>query len=113
VTIPRQRIRVARDRIFGVHATCRRTANCVGAILVDSDNLSCSSPDGICFSRYGRADLRIPAQTTEKVLVGVTRKGLRYLRRHRRDRDVTATVYLYDVQDGTRYSGRLTLLAPR
>ena len=115
VLVRSQKIRVARDRIFGVRATCLLRRPCVGAILVDSPN-PCCEPDNIAngVSRYGRADLRIPAHATRKVLVGITRRGFSYLKRHRRDPDAYTVVQLIQNKDDiVDVSPYLTMLAPR
>src|SRR3954454_11308823 len=65
VAIPKQTLRVARDRVIGVHATCRLNKRCVGAILVANVHFE-----------YGRANLRIPAHKTRKVLVPVSKQGV-------------------------------------
>jgi hypothetical protein len=85
VRIKRQKIRVDRDGIIGVRATCARDKKCVGAILVDGYNAS-----------YGRADLRVKAHKTRTVYVYVPRKGRRYLKRHGGDKHAFATVPLKD-----------------
>jgi hypothetical protein len=100
VAMPAQRIRVDRDGIIAVRATCKRDTTCVGAILVDSFHVS-----------YGRADLSIPAHATRRVPVGVTGAGLRYLRRHGKDRGF-ATVPLTDQNAPLSSSKTLTILAP-
>ena len=115
VLVRSQKIRVARDRIFGVRATCLLNHRCVGAILVDSPN-PCCEPDNIAHgvSRYGRANLRIPAHETRKVLVGITRRGFRYLKRHGRDPDAYTVVQLIQNKDDiVDVSDYLTMLAPR
>jgi hypothetical protein len=101
VRIRTQRIRVDRDGIIGVRATCARDKRCVGAILVDGYNTS-----------YGRADLNIRAHKTRTVHVYVPRKGRRYLRKHGRDKQVYATVPLKD-NVPVSISKRLTLLPHR
>ena len=105
VKVPTQTIRVARDRVFGVHATCRLNRKCIGAIIVNSF--------GPKFIEYGRADLRIPPHTSRKVLVPITRSGLRYLRRHGRDNKVFATVPLIYQHAPVSIHNRFTLLPPR
>jgi hypothetical protein len=100
VRIPRQRVRVADDWIFAVRATCRLTEDCIGAIIVAGR------------VPYGRADLRIPAGATRRVLVGVGRRGRRYLRRHRRDRRGFATVPLTNDDTAVSIGPSLTILAP-
>jgi hypothetical protein len=101
VRIPRQRVRLARDGILAVRARCRLDKTCVGAIIVDGR------------VSYGRADLRIAAGATRRVLVGVPARGRRYLRRHRRDRNGFATVPLIYDDAPVSVSSRLTILAPR
>jgi hypothetical protein len=101
VRIPRQRVRVADDWIFAVRATCRLTKTCIGAIIVAGR------------VEYGRADLRIPAGATRRVLVGVSAQGRRSLRRHRRDRRGFATVPLIYDDAPVSISSKLTILAPR
>jgi hypothetical protein len=101
VRIPRQPVRVADDWIFAVRATCRLTKTCIGAIIV-AGRVS-----------YGRADLRIPAGATRRVLVGVPARGRRYLRRHGRDRKGFATVPLIYDDAPVSISSTLTILAPR
>lgn len=100
VAIPSQTIKVDRNGIFGVRATCQLDRRCVGAIVVAGVDAS-----------YGRADLRIAAHTTRVVLVGSSRQGLRYLRRHGRDRVVVNVPLVRN--DVLSFSGLLTLLAPR
>jgi hypothetical protein len=100
VLIRSQRVRADRDWIIAVRAICRRDTACVGAILVDGR------------VSYGRADLRIGAHATRRVRVAVPAAGRRYLRRHRRDRRVFATVALKD-NAPISISSRLTLLRPR
>ena len=102
VRIASQTIRVARDRVIGVRATCRFDKKCVGAILVNNLHFE-----------YGSANLRIPAHKTRKVLVPVSRQGVRYLRRHGRDRGAFATVPLIYRHAPLSFSDRLTLLPPR
>jgi hypothetical protein len=102
VRIASQKIRVARDRVIGVRATCRLDKRCIGAILVNNLQFE-----------YGRANLRIPAHDTRKVLVPVSRQGIRYLRRHGRDRHAFATVPLIYRHAALSISDRLTLLPPR
>jgi hypothetical protein len=101
VRIPRQRVRVADDWIFAVRATCRLTETCIGAIIVAGR------------VEYGRADLRIPAGATRRVLVGVSARGRRSLRRHGRDRRGFATVPLINDDAPVSISSTLTILAPR
>src|SRR4051794_37361937 len=95
VRIKRQKIRVD-DHLIAIRARCARRKKCVGAILVQGR------------VEYGRANLRIPAHETRIVLVGITRKGRRSLRRHHRDRDVYATVPLKN-GNALSISRRLTL----
>jgi hypothetical protein len=102
VRIASQTIRVARDRVIGVRATCRLNKKCVGAILINNLHFE-----------YGRANLSIPAHKTRKVLVPVSRQGVRYLRRHGRDRGAFATVPLIYRHAALSISDRLTLLPPR
>ena len=102
VRIASQTIRVARDRIIGVHASCRLNKKCIGAILVDNVHFE-----------YGRANLRIPAHKSRNVLVPVSRQGVRYLRRHGHDRGAFATVPLIYRHAALSFSDRLTLLPPR
>jgi hypothetical protein len=102
VRIRKQRVRVDRDGILTVRATCRLAKKCVGAILIDSFKVS-----------YGRADLRIPARATRKVSVGVSAKAIRYLRRHRIDRTGFATVPLIYNDAPVSVSSTLTILPPR
>jgi hypothetical protein len=99
VVIHAQRVRIDRDGVIAIRGTCRRDTTCVGAILVDGR------------VSYGRADLRIPAHATRRVRVAVPAAGRRYLRRHRRDRHVFATVALKD-NVPISISSRLTLLRP-
>jgi hypothetical protein len=101
VRIPRQQVRVARDGIMAVRATCRLSKPCIGAIIVAGR------------ASYGRADLRIPAGATRRVLVGVPARGLRSLRRHRRDRRAFATVPLVYDDAPVSVGPTLTILAPR
>ena len=84
-----------------MRATCRLTKTCIGAIIV-AGRVS-----------YGRADLRIPAGATRRVLVGVPARGRRYLRRHGRDRQGFATVPLIYDDAPVSISSTLTILAPR
>ena len=104
VQVPKQRVRVARDRIFGVHATCRLNRKCIGAIIVNS-----AGPE---FIEYGRSNLRIPPHTTRKVLVGITQPGLRYLRQRGVDRQAFATVPLVYGDEPVSFRNRFTLLPP-
>ena len=104
VHIPKQRVRVARDHIFGVHATCRLNRKCIGAIIVNSA--------GPKFIEYGRSNLRIPPHTTRKVLVAITRDGLRYLRQQGVDRLAFAAVPLVYKDEPVSFRNRFTLLPP-
>jgi hypothetical protein len=94
-------VRVARDWILAVRARCRLDKPCVGAIIVDGR------------VPYGRADLRIPAGAVRRVLVGVSARGRRYLRRHRRDRNGFATVPLIYDDAPVSVGPKLTIIAPR
>jgi hypothetical protein len=98
-------VRVARDRIFGIHATCRLDRKCIGAIIVSGLHRD--------LLEYGRANLRISAHTSRKVLVGITQKGLRYLERHGRDGHVFAAVPLIYRHAPVSVSPQFTLLPPR
>ena len=97
VKIPRQVIRPD-DGLFGVRARCTLEHKCVGAIIVTGHNIE-----------YGRADLRIPEDETRIVLVRLSREGRRYLKRHRRDRQVFAAVALKGNHPAS-FSKRLTLV---
>lgn len=102
VDLPEQRIGGARDRIVAVKATCRLDSECVGAIILNGRHVY----------EYGRADLRIPAQTTRKVKVGISRKGLAALKKKGDDRGAFVTVPLVDPTQPVSFSKRITLLAP-
>lgn len=99
VLIHKQRVRADRDWIIAVRATCRRSKECVGAILIEGR------------VSYGRADLRIPARATRRVEVGIRKRGRRSLRRRGPDRDAFAAVPLTDFT--LSVSRTLTLIAPR
>lgn len=99
VDILAQELRGTRDRIVSVTATCNLETTCVGAIILDSRPLE-----------YGRADLRIPAQTTAKVPVGISQKGLDRLR-DRGDQKAFAVVPLRG-SEVLSISETLTLIAP-
>jgi hypothetical protein len=85
-------------------------------IVMNSANI-CRNPPPSRFANgvgcYGRANLRIPAHKTRTVLVAITQRGLRYLRRHGRDRDAFAAVALVPDPEANSFSGRITLLPPR
>ena len=98
--MPAQTLRVASDGIIAVKATCNRSERCIGAILVDGH------------VSYGRADLRIAGHATRRIEVAVPAAGIKYLRRHGRDRTAFATVPLTD-NTPISISKTLTLLPPR
>src|SRR3954470_2415855 len=102
VTIDSQRIRVGSDGLIAVQATCTLDVRCDGAILVNNRRFE-----------YGRADLRIAAQRTRKILVAVSDEGLAYLARHGADSRAFATVPLKDPDTALSISDRLTILPPR
>ena len=98
VRIPRQTIRPD-DGLIAIRARCTLEHRCVGAIIVNgSRNIE-----------YGRADLRIPEDTTRLVYVRLSKNGRRYLRRHHRDRHVFAAVALKGNHPAS-FSKRLTLV---
>ena len=101
VRIATQRVRVDRDGIIAIRATCRLAKPCIGAIIVDGR------------VSYGRADLRIPARATRRVLVGVPARAVLSLRRQGADRRVYATVPLIYDDAPVSISSRLTILAAR
>ena len=94
-------MRVGQDGIIAVRAKCRLAKVCVGAIIVDGR------------VSYGRANLRIRAGATRRVLVFVPRRGRRSLRRNGRDRSGFATVPLVYEDAPVSFSPRLTILPPR
>lgn len=102
VVFPEQVIGGTRDRIVAVKATCQLDTECVGAIILNGRHVY----------EYGRADLRIPAQSTRKVKVGLSRKGLEALKERGDDRRVAATAPLTDETQPVSFSKRITLLAP-
>ena len=64
------------------------------------------------FGEYGRADLEIPAGVTTKVKVGISQRGLEYLKEKGGDRSAYATVPLIDDNPPVpvSISGKITLL---
>jgi hypothetical protein len=103
VEIPAQTVDGTRDRIVALRATCELERECKGAIILTS------LEGGF---EYGRADLRIPAGESRKVKVGISRKGLDYLKEHGKDKTAFATVPLVYKDVPVSISGDLTLLAP-
>lgn len=102
VSIFEQEIGGTRDRIIKVRATCQLDVDCVGAIVLTSRRVI----------NFGRADLEIPAQTTSRVPVGITRKALASLKEHGADRKVSAAVPLVDETQSVSFSPLLTVLPP-
>jgi len=96
-----------RDRIVNVRATCLLEVKCYGAIILRGGKIF----------EYGRANLRVPALTTVKVPVGLTREALESLEEHGKERNARAHVFLVS-EDGPAFgpdysSKRLTILPPR
>jgi hypothetical protein len=111
--MPKQRVRVARDRIFSVRAKCRLNRICIGAIIVNDLHRRRSEKGQPGMFEYGRANLRIPPHKWRKVLVGMTREGRRFLRSHGRRRPAFATAPLIYGDVLVSVSGRLRLRLPR
>ena len=109
--MPDQTVGGTRDRVVAIRATCTLDHDCVGAIILTSFK----GEFGRRFAgEYGRADLEIPAGETSKVKVGISKKGLEYLKEHGDDKSAFATVPLIaeDPPDPVSISGDITLLKP-
>jgi len=92
VEIPAQTVRGTRDRIVAIRATCTLDHDCVGAIILNSFKGDFDPPE----NEYGRADLKIPAGETKSVKVGLSKKGVEYLKVDGPDKTAFATVPLVD-----------------
>lgn len=103
VTIPPQTLDGTRDRIVGIRATCNLETDCVGAIILNGHRVG----------EYGRANLRIPAQTTAKVPVGITRRAIRILEEIGKKRKVKAIVQVADADQPLAYGEDLKIVPPR
>ena len=104
VGIPEQTLDVSRNRIVAITATCNLETDCVGAIILDN----------IRRGEYGRANLKIPALTTKKVKVGISRKAFETLKEKGRDTKAFAVGVLnQEPFPPLSISDKLTILPPR
>ena len=109
VDILEQTVGGTRDGIVSIRSTCTLDHDCVGAIILNSFKGNFDPPTG---NEYGRADLKIPAGETKKVKVGISKKGLKYLKAHGPDKGAFATVPLVDNGVPVSISDDITLLKP-
>jgi hypothetical protein len=110
--MPAQKLDGTRDRVVAIRSTCELDHECLGAIILTSYKGQFGPPETP--GEYGRADLEVPAGETRKVKVGISKKGLEYLKEHGTDRSAFATVPLIDDNPKVpvSISGDLTLLKP-
>jgi hypothetical protein len=110
VEMPEQTVGGTRDGVVSIRATCMLDQDCVGAIILTSFKGQFGDPDTP--GEYGRADLEIPAGATKNVKVGISKKGLEYLKKHGPDKTAFATVPLADKKQPLSISDDIKLLKP-
>jgi hypothetical protein len=85
VYVPGQTLDGTRDQVVSIRATCKLAVDCVGGIILTSFKGE---------FEYGRADFAVPAGQSGKVKIGISNKGLAFLKDRGKDRTAFATTVL-------------------